>query len=133
MSEQPAKRGRLRVVDVPSTPSSARRPSRPSGGQGGRNEFGGGDRSGRKKKDDFERQTHAVRNTPERKAWDEATKGIMSIHGRPFDPTRTYTEQDIILHKKLGLGIVESVEDDNSAISVLFRDGVEVLKLGEEE
>ena len=53
----------------------------------------------------------------------------MSIHGRPFDPTRTYTEQDIILHKKLGLGIVQSAAEDHSSISVLFRDGVEVLEL----
>ena len=67
--------------------------------------------------------------TPERKLWDEATSGITSIHGRPFDPSRRYGEQEIVLHKKLGLGIVQDVSEDETSMNVLFRDGVEKLEL----
>jgi len=90
---------------------------------------GGGGRRKRKDEKDFERQTVAVRTSPERKLWDEATSGITSIHGRPFDPERKYGEQDIVLHKKLGLGIVQDVAEDGNSMSVLFRDGVENLEL----
>lgn len=83
----------------------------------------------RKGEKDFERQTHAVRTSEERKRWDEATSGITSVHGRPFAPDRKYTDGDVVLHKKLGLGIVLSVEDDMSGMRVLFRDGEEQLEL----
>jgi hypothetical protein len=70
-----------------------------------------------------------MRISPERKKWDEATSGITSVHGRPFSPERRYEEQDIVLHKKLGLGIVLEVADDGSSMSVIFRDGTEELEL----
>ena len=132
MSDQPVKKPRLRVVDMPTT-ATVRRPTRSnSGGGGGKrdSEFGK-PRSGRKKRDekDFERQTVAMRTNPERKKWDEATSGITSVHGRPFSPDRKYGEQDIVLHKKLGLGIVLDVAEDGTSMSVLFRDGTEQLEL----
>ena len=132
MSDQPVKKPRLRVVDMPTT-STTRRPSRSVVNKPLKdNEFskgGGGGRRKRKDEKDFERQTVAVRTSPERKRWDEATSGITSIHGRPFDPERNYGEQDIVLHKKLGLGIVQDVTEDGSSMNVLFRDGVENLEL----
>lgn len=66
--------------------------------------------------------------SPERIRWDEATKGVTSVHGRPFDPERVYTEGDIILHKQFGMGVVESLAGDTE-VSVLFRMGVETLEL----
>ena len=136
MSDQPVKKPRLRVVDMPTT-SSTRRPTRSVSKPSKDQEFGsrGGGGGRRKKKDekDFERQTVAVRMTPERKLWDEATSGITSIHGRPFDPARRYGEQDIVLHKKLGLGIVQDVAKDEASMNVLFRDGVEKLELTSSE
>lgn len=130
MSDHPVKKPRLRVVDMPTT-TSVRRPSRSSSGGGSRDSEFGKPRSGRKKRDekDFERQTVAMRISPERKKWDEATSGITSIHGRPFSPERRYGEQDIILHKKLGLGIVLEAAEDGTSISVIFRDGTEELEL----
>ena len=132
MSDQPVKKPRLRVVDMPTT-STTRRPSRSVVNKPLKdNDFGkggGGGRRKRKDEKDFERQTVAVRTSPERKLWDEATSGITSIHGRPFDPERKYGEQDIVLHKKLGLGIVQDVAEDGNSMSVLFRDGVENLEL----
>ena len=130
MSDHPVKKPRLRVVDMPTT-TTVRRPSRSSSGGGSRDSEFGIPRSGRKKRDekDFERQTVAMRISPERKKWDEATSGITSIHGRPFSPDRRYGEQDIVLHKKLGLGIVLEVAEDAASMSVIFRDGTEELEL----
>jgi len=113
------------------TTTTVRRPSRSSSGGGSRDSEFGTPRSGRKKRDekDFERQTVAMRISPERKKWDEATSGITSVHGRPFSPDRRYGEQDIVLHKKLGLGIVLEVAEDGASMSVIFRDGTEELEL----
>ena len=61
------------------------------------------------------------------------TDGVTSIHGRPFNPTHTYHEGDIILHKQFGMGVVETVDQENLTLTALFRDGVETLALLVEE
>lgn len=129
MSDHPVKKQRLRVVDVPSS-TTVRRPSRSTSNSSRDSEFSvpRGERKKRNEKE-FERQTVAKRTSPEGVRWDEATSGITSIHGRPFSPERNYSEQDIVLHKKLGLGIVEDVAADGSTMNVLFRDGITALEL----
>ena len=71
--------------------------------------------------------------TPERKRWDEATSDLTSIHGRPYDPERTYHEGDIILHKQFGMGVVEGRHEAEGTIDVLFRDGCQVLEAAASE
>lgn len=65
--------------------------------------------------------------SPDRKRWEEMTSDLTSIHGRPYDPERSYNEGDIILHKQFGMGVVEGWEEEDSTINVLFRDGSQVL------
>jgi hypothetical protein len=63
----------------------------------------------------------------ERKRWEELTEDLTSIHGRPYDAGRTYSEGDIILHKQYGMGVVEDHSEEEGTISVLFREGLQVL------
>ena len=68
--------------------------------------------------------------SPERARWNELTEGVLSIHGAPFDPTRSWKEGDILLHKQFGMGVCEPSDDIAPAqIRAIFRDGEQVLDL----
>jgi hypothetical protein len=67
--------------------------------------------------------------SPERLRWEKLTEGVSSVHGRPFDPERRYTEGDIILHKQHGMGVVETSDGSSDVIDVLFREGIAKLEL----
>jgi hypothetical protein len=70
------------------------------------------------------------RETPERARWEELTEGVMSFHGRPYDPEATYTEGDVVLHKQYGLGVVDKVNVAAGTCSTVFRDGTQELAMG---
>ena len=57
--------------------------------------------------------------------WKELTDPIMSWHAKPYDRHRTFQPGQFILHKKEGMGHVESAEDDE--IIVLFKGGLSTL------
>jgi len=68
--------------------------------------------------------------SPERARWNELTEGVLSIHGAPFDPTRSWKEGDILLHKQFGMGVVEASEElEPTQVRAIFRDGFQVLDL----
>lgn len=75
------------------------------------------------------RRPQPAPKSEDRLRWEKATEGVTSVHGRPFDPGRVYTEGDIILHKQFGMGVVETPAGTDEAVNVLFREGVEILAL----
>ncbi len=134
MADTPVKKPRLRVVDMPTT-TTVRRSSR---NKSSSEERMGGEWTtprgkGSRTKAAPARRTPSVTKSPERQRWDKATDGITSIHGAPFNPSKTYGEGDIVLHKQFGLGVVEKAEEGKMEIDALFRDGVKTLELTEEE
>ncbi len=62
--------------------------------------------------------------------WVELTSKLSSRHGKPYYADRTYTEGDVLLHKRHGMGVVESVVHEE-AIMVLFRDGAQVIEMAQ--
>ncbi len=65
-----------------------------------------------------------------RAKWKELTSKLSSRHGKPYYPDRTYAEGDVMLHKRHGMGVVESVVDDTACV-VLFRDGREQIDMAQ--
>ena len=63
---------------------------------------------------------------PERRRWEAATEGVLSVHASPYRDEDTYQVGDILLDKRHGMGVVEAVDDD-AVLTVLFRDGLERL------
>lgn len=108
-----------RVVHVhKSEGSDTRKPKRSAGGL-----FGGGPMPARPEV--VHREPPKL--SPERQRWEELTEDLTSVHGRPYDPARSYGEGDIVLHKQFGMGIVEDVQEAQRTMNVLFRDGLQVL------
>jgi len=71
---------------------------------------------------------------PLRQLWDELTDKVDARRAKVWDPKREYAAEQAILHKRFGMGIVETVYDDGR-LNVLFRNGFEVLvrDTGEDE
>lgn len=65
-----------------------------------------------------------------RAKWKELTSQLSSRDGKPYYPDRTYAEGDVLLHKRHGMGVVESVVHEH-AIMVLFRDVREVIEMAQ--
>ena len=65
---------------------------------------------------------------PLRQMWDDLTDKVDARRARVWDPKREYVAEQAILHKKYGMGIVETVYGDGR-LNVLFREGFEVLVL----
>ena len=61
--------------------------------------------------------------------WREKTANLGPRDGKVYFSDRTYGIGDVLLHKRFGMGIVESVVHDN-AIMVLFRDGQQLIEMG---
>lgn len=62
--------------------------------------------------------------------WTELTSKLSSRDGKPYYADRTYAEGDVILHKRHGMGVVESVVHEE-AMMVLFRAGQQVIEMGQ--
>jgi hypothetical protein len=61
--------------------------------------------------------------------WQQLTARLSSRDGKPYQPIRTYKAGDVVLHKAHGLGVVESIVNENACM-VLFRDTETVLQMG---
>jgi hypothetical protein len=53
--------------------------------------------------------------------WDEATKDANPLKSKIYDVHRCFVLDDLITHRKMGLGVVREVDD--TTILVLFREG----------
>jgi len=62
--------------------------------------------------------------------WVELTGALSSRDGKPYYADRTYKEGDVLLHKRHGMGVVESVVHEE-AVMVLFRDGQQVIEMAQ--
>ena len=62
----------------------------------------------------------------ETQRWKKLTADVDSRYARPYDPHRTFKPESFILHKKHGMGHVESA--DEGEIIVLFRKGLMTLE-----
>jgi urease gamma subunit len=62
--------------------------------------------------------------------WVELTSKLSSRHGKPYYADRTYAAGDVLLHKRHGMGVIESVVHEE-AIMVLFRDGTQVIEMAQ--
>ena len=62
--------------------------------------------------------------------WKTLTAQLGWRDGKPYQPTRTYKEGDVVLHKGHGLGIVQSVVHPQACVA-LFRDTETVLAMGQ--
>lgn len=60
--------------------------------------------------------------------WRERTANLGPRDGKVYYSDRTYDIGDVLLHKRFGMGIVESVIHEH-AIMVLFRDGQQVIEM----
>jgi len=63
-----------------------------------------------------------------RKLWDELTDAVDARYARVYDPAREYELEEAILHKRLGMGIVQEVSDSGT-MRVLFRTGFEEMEM----
>lgn len=61
--------------------------------------------------------------------WREKTANLGPRDGKVYHADRTYDIGDVLLHKRFGMGIVETVIHEH-AIMVLFRDGQQVIEMG---
>ncbi len=62
--------------------------------------------------------------------WSELTGKLSSRDGKPYYPDRTYAQGDVMLHKRFGMGVVETVVHEE-AVMVLFRDGQQVIEMAQ--
>ena len=70
-------------------------------------------------------------NPVARSRWDELTDQIDSRSARPYDRLRRYEPGQFVLHKKHGIGHVESAIEDEMEMVVLFREGMVTLPFNE--
>ena len=57
-----------------------------------------------------------------RRLWDEATTDVSPLKAKVYDKHRSYSKDDIILHKANGMGVVVN-DDIEYSMTVLFREG----------
>jgi hypothetical protein len=69
--------------------------------------------------------------SPERARWEELTDQVDSRSARPYDKHRLYQAGQFVVHKKLGIGHVESSDPEEMEMIVLFKDGLETLPMNE--
>ena len=61
--------------------------------------------------------------SPESERWEELTRDVTSWQARPYDRHRVFSAGDYILHKKHGMGYIESADADAGTLIGLFKDG----------
>ena len=64
--------------------------------------------------------------------WRELTKNLGFRDGKPYKAQKVYKEGDVMMHKRHGMGIVESVLHENACM-VLFRTGQQPIEMGQAE
>lgn len=62
--------------------------------------------------------------------WRKLTANLGPRDGSPYSPIRLYAAGDVMLHKRHGMGIVESLLHENACM-VLFREGDMVIEMGQ--
>jgi hypothetical protein len=62
--------------------------------------------------------------------WRELTAKLGWRDGKPYNAARIYKAGDVLLHKALGLGVVQAVVHEGACV-VLFRDKEAVLEMGQ--
>lgn len=62
--------------------------------------------------------------------WRELTAKLGWRDGKPYNAARVYKAGDVLLHKALGLGVVQQVVNEGACM-VLFRDKETVLEMGQ--
>ncbi len=62
--------------------------------------------------------------------WRELTATLGPRDGIPYYPDRVYQKGEVMLHKRHGMGVVESVLHENACM-VLFRSAREVVEMGQ--
>ncbi len=62
--------------------------------------------------------------------WRELTAKLGWRDGKPYNAARTYKPGDVLLHKALGLGVVQEVVNEGACM-VLFRDKETVLEMAQ--
>lgn len=67
----------------------------------------------------------------EQERWRELTDQVDSRSARPYDRLRVYKPGDFVLHKKHGIGHVESADADAMEMIVLFKEGLVSLPFNE--
>ncbi len=70
----------------------------------------------------------ALENQAPGERWKALTAPLGWRDGKPYSAQKTYKEGDVVLHKALGMGIVEQVVHDHACL-VLFRDSQTVLEM----
>lgn len=65
-----------------------------------------------------------------RDRWRTITRDLGPRDGKPYYADRPYTEGDVVLHKRHGMGIVETILHENACM-VLFRDGGKVIEMNQ--
>jgi len=73
----------------------------------------------------------AAAKNNERARWRELTADLGPRDGSPYYADRTYAEGDVMLHKRHGMGIVQSIVHENACM-VLFRAGQQVIEMAKE-
>lgn len=63
--------------------------------------------------------------------WRERTAALGPRDGKVYYADRIYDIGDVLLHKRYGMGIVESIVSENAAM-VLFRDARQVIEMGQD-
>lgn len=66
-----------------------------------------------------------------RARWEELTDQVDSRSARPYDRLRRYEPGQLVLHKKHGIGHVESADEEAMQMVVLFREGLVTLPFNE--
>lgn len=69
--------------------------------------------------------------SPELARWKELTDPVDSRSARPYDRLRVYQPGQFVLHKKHGIGHVESADPDEMEMIVLFKEGLVPLPFNE--
>ena len=70
-------------------------------------------------------------DSPEVARWHKLTDDISSTAARPYDRHRTYSADGFVLHKKHGIGHVETASVDDMEMVVLFKEGLVTLPMAE--
>ena len=64
-----------------------------------------------------------------RRRWQELTSEFSARDGAPYRPFNNYVEGDVVLHKRHGMGVVQTILHEQACMA-LFREGEQVLQMG---
>lgn len=82
--------------------------------------------------DAAEEQGSSAANDGDTARWREKTKNLGFRDGKPYKPAKVYKEGDVMMHKRHGMGIVESIIHDNACL-VLFRTGTQPVEMAKDD